>query len=131
MLGSETEFNLRIVEAGSTTWYCPAARIAHIIRSHQLTRDWIMKRSIRFGRAERFRALRSGEANARETSLYGLLNFPRWMPHDFVFRYIKGQLLRLTGSRHRWADVLWKAHLRLGYMMQAREEKRSGPISQA
>lgn len=114
MMGSETEFNLRIVEAGSATWYCPTARVAHIIRARQLTREWIMKRAIRFGRAERFRALRSGGANARETSLFGLLNFPRWMPQDFLFRYLKGQLLRLAGSDHRWADILWEAHLRLG-----------------
>ncbi|MBK8918974.1 MAG: hypothetical protein IPM73_13300 [Betaproteobacteria bacterium] len=73
-----------------------------------------MKRAIRFGRAERFRALRSGGTNARETSLFGLLNFPRWMPQDFLFRYLKGQLLRLAGSDHRWADILWEAHLRLG-----------------
>ncbi|MBK7900536.1 MAG: glycosyltransferase [Betaproteobacteria bacterium] len=135
IMGSETEFTVRVAKLGHGCWYCPGARVRHIIRANQLTRAWIMNRAVRFGRSERFRAVQTSAESAGQSWLFGRLNFPRWMLLDFARRYIKGHLRRLSGDRSAWANLLWEAHLRLGYMMQAQSERRarnqsSTPIAQ-
>lgn len=125
IMGSETEFTVRLAKMGHACWYCPSARVSHIIRANQLTRTWVMRRAIRFGRSERYRAVQNGLESSGQSWLFGKLNFPRWMLLDFVRRYVTGHLRRLLGDRDTWASQLWEAHLRLGYMMQAQSERRT------
>lgn len=127
IMGSETEFTVRAAGIGHRTWFCPQARVRHIIRTHQLNRDWVMKRAVRYGRSERLQAVKAGAAEAAQSWMFGKLNFPRWMFSDFVLRQAKGHALRLLGDRENWARHLWIAHTRLGYMYQAQSErKRTG-----
>jgi glycosyltransferase involved in cell wall biosynthesis len=129
IMGSETEFTHRIAEMGFLPWYCPQARVCHIIRASQLNREWIMKRAIRFGRLERYRAVKIGLEGTRQTFLFGWLNFPRWVLLDFARCYLKGHLLRFLGGGGNWAGNLWQAHLRLGYIIQAQSERNANPPS--
>jgi len=62
--GSETQFALRVAEAGYRFWFCPAIRVGHIIREEQFELRSILQRAFRSGRLqvrlEKHAALRSG-----------------------------------------------------------------------
>lgn len=122
IMGSETEFTVRVVGLGHKTWFCPLAQVQHIIRTHQLNRDWIMKRAIRYGRSEYLQALKNGNNEVGQSWMFSRLNFPRWMFADFVLCFAKGHLQRLLGDRENWARLLWQAYIRLGYMYQAQSK---------
>lgn len=49
-MGSETEFVLRLSRLGHLAWHVADAEVEHFIRDFQLTREWILRRAIRFGR---------------------------------------------------------------------------------
>ncbi|APA68543.1 glycosyltransferase [Janthinobacterium sp. 1_2014MBL_MicDiv] len=70
-MGSETRLNLEMHAAGNPSWFCPQARVAHIIRAPQVRRDWILRRAMLFGRGQCRLAL--PEASVE------LLGVPRWM----------------------------------------------------
>lgn len=49
-MGSETELLLRLGREGMKAWYTPDAVVEHYIREEQLTKSWILRRGIRYGR---------------------------------------------------------------------------------
>lgn len=49
-MGSETEYLLRLKQAGHETLYVPSARVEHVIQSNQTTPEWMLARSFRLGR---------------------------------------------------------------------------------
>ena len=49
-MGSETEMLLRLVAKGHRSWFVEGARVAHIIRDHQMARPEILLRAYRHGR---------------------------------------------------------------------------------
>jgi glycosyltransferase involved in cell wall biosynthesis len=49
-MGSETEFCCRIVKSGAKAWFAQAPRVAHIVRSSQLSKSYWAMRSYRHGR---------------------------------------------------------------------------------
>ncbi|MNM17270.1 2-deoxystreptamine N-acetyl-D-glucosaminyltransferase [compost metagenome] len=51
-MGSETRLNLEMHAAGHPSWFCPQAKVAHIIRPQQVRRDWILRRAMLFGRGQ-------------------------------------------------------------------------------
>jgi glycosyltransferase involved in cell wall biosynthesis len=51
-MGSETEFVLRLARLGHLAWRVPDAEVEHFIRGFQLSRAWILRRAIRFGRGQ-------------------------------------------------------------------------------
>lgn len=124
IMGSETEFTVRAASLGHKTWFCPQAKVHHIIRANQLRRDWILKRAIRYGRSVRIRAYKGGKQEDIQKSMFGKLNFPRWMISDFLTRFSKGHLLRIVGKAEDSAKLLWSAYIRLGYMYQAQSENK-------
>ncbi|MGK5080800.1 glycosyltransferase [Janthinobacterium sp. HLX7-2] len=70
-MGSETRLNLEMHAAGNPSWFCPQARVAHIIRVQQVQRGWILRRAMLFGRGQC--RLATPEPSAE------LLGVPRWM----------------------------------------------------
>jgi L-malate glycosyltransferase len=50
--GDETEFLERVVKSGVRCWHCKNMVVAHIIRKHQMTQQWLLRRAIPIGRAE-------------------------------------------------------------------------------
>ena len=51
-MGSETELIRRLLRTDNLAWFAPNAVVEHLIRSHQLSRRWILQRAIRFGRGQ-------------------------------------------------------------------------------
>ncbi|MFZ4875782.1 glycosyltransferase [Janthinobacterium sp. Mn2066] len=51
-MGSETRLNLQMYQAGHLPWFCPQARVFHIIRAHQVEMAWVVRRAYLFGRGK-------------------------------------------------------------------------------
>lgn len=118
IMGSETEFNLRVASYGYTTWYCPDAIVSHIILQHETTKKWLTRRAYKFGRGNHVRnweKINQGQI----TTLAGIqLDFPRWMIRKFISEWllaIRGKLLRDSSKEMKH---LWTAYYHLGYMAQ-------------
>lgn len=88
-MGSETRLNLEMHAAGNPSWFCPQARVAHIIRPQQVQRAWILRRAMLFGRGQCRLATFAPSVE--------LLGVPRWM----LGRYVRESL----GAVRAW---LWR-----------------------
>lgn len=75
-MGSETRLNLEMHAAGNPSWFCPQARVAHIIRVQQVRRAWILRRAMLFGRGQCRLATLAPSVE--------LLGVPRWMLGRYV-----------------------------------------------
>jgi len=51
-MGSETEFVRRLVRQGHAAWHVAGAVVEHFVRESQMTRAWVRKRAVRFGRGQ-------------------------------------------------------------------------------
>jgi GT2 family glycosyltransferase len=90
-MGSETELMLRLARAGHLSWHCPAALVQHIVRPEQMTADWILRRSLRYGRGH-FRR----EAQTWSVWPPRLLGVPR-----YLLRATTEQCFRVLAARLR------------------------------
>ena len=79
-MGSETRLNLEMHAAGNPSWFCPQARVAHIIRAPQVQRAWILRRAMLFGRGQCRLATFAPSVE--------WLGVPRWM----LGRYVRESL---------------------------------------
>ena len=79
-MGSETRLNLEMHAAGNPSWFCPQAKVAHIIRPQQVRRAWILRRAMLFGRGQCRLATFAPSVE--------LLGVPRWM----LGRYLRDTL---------------------------------------
>jgi glycosyltransferase involved in cell wall biosynthesis len=51
-MGSEAEFLRRLANAGFKAWHCKSAVVHHIVRSFQMTKEWVLARAVRYGRGQ-------------------------------------------------------------------------------
>lgn len=112
--GSETEFLRRLDKAGHRAWYIKAASVAHVIRSFQMNRRWVLARAVRFGRGE----YRMKEENPRlARSTFGV-------PAS-VYRRILVQVVRLGRAElGDSAEEIFKEHWKLNYAIGEAIEAR-------
>lgn len=75
-MGSETRLNLEMHAAGNPSWFCPRAKVAHIIRVQQVQRAWILRRAMLFGRGQCRLATCAPSVE--------LLGVPRWLLGRYV-----------------------------------------------
>jgi glycosyltransferase involved in cell wall biosynthesis len=50
-MGGETQFLLRLHNAGHQSRFLRAAPVEHFVRAHQIERRWLLRRAVRFGRS--------------------------------------------------------------------------------
>ena len=113
-MGSEVEFSGRLAKAGHTAWWVPGAPVGHIIREHQLTRDWIIQRAFRLGRHmchQEREQIPAGTAMWRGA--------PRWRYGQLV----RQKLRSLWGHARRDFDTSfladWELEFLRGYLSEA------------
>jgi glycosyltransferase involved in cell wall biosynthesis len=94
-MGSETELLQRLTARGEKCVHLPRARVAHVIRSEQLTLKWLKKRAFRIGR---FR-IRLEERDTSSTRLFGA---PRYLWRVLAIKSMKSALHELFQTRQRW-----------------------------
>lgn len=119
IMGSETEFNIRMAGQGYRTWFCPDARVQHIIRDFQMTEEWVIRRAYRFGRNSCLGEYTAQGPLAAEPFLFGIFNFPRWMLRRAVQDRILGHFWKLTRNQEKSIKLLWDAAFYWGYVTQA------------
>jgi len=124
IMGSETEFNIRMVNHGYKTCFCPTARVRHIIRDFQMTEEWVIRRAYRFGRNQCYQDFAALAGHDPPTSLGGWLNCPKWMLRRAIQDTISGHWSMLKGDRSQSVTRRWDAAFYGGYIAQAQEFKK-------
>jgi len=116
-MGSETEFNGRVVAAGFRPWFCAGATVLHFIRPHQLTLAYALQRAYRFGRSARNQQIGADTA----PRLFGV---PRWV----FAKMLRDALTLAWATVRRNADAAfrsrWQLHYHRGMLYQARLERQ-------
>lgn len=108
-MGGETQLLRRLAEAGYRAWFCPQARVVHIIRPAQLQAAYILRRAHRFGRGK-FR-------QDKQDQFPMLLRVPRWMLRRMLNECGALIIATLTGRSdqaflHRWELAYLSGYLR-------------------
>ena len=124
IMGSETEFNIRVAAQGYKTRFCPDARVQHIIRDFQMTEEWVIRRAFRFGRNSCLQEYAAQGQIAANRFLFGLFNFPKWMLRRLVQDRMLGYLYKLAGNREKSVTRLWDGAFYEGYITQAQVLRR-------
>ncbi len=129
VMGSETEFNKRVVTAGHRAWFCNCARVYHYIRPHQLTEDFCIGRAFRGGRGM---CLETGSL-AQYPTLFGV---PRWLYTKKIRHALQIALATLRGDKEARFKARFQYHYTRGFLHQAHAMKNaetpgSGTISTA
>jgi glycosyltransferase involved in cell wall biosynthesis len=116
VMGSETEFNKRIVAAGHQAWFCNSARVHHFIRPHQLTEEFCLGRAFRGGRGS---CLEAGSL-AHYPTLFGV---PRWLYTKKWRHALEIALATLRGDQEGKFKARFQYHHTRGFLHQAHASK--------
>jgi L-malate glycosyltransferase len=91
--GDETEFLQRIAQSRFTCWHCKGMVVSHIIRKHQMTQRWLLRRAIPIGRAEFKRDF------AEQDLPPALFGVPRYLVRKIPTQAMRVLRVALTGNR--------------------------------
>ena len=115
VMGSETEFTIRLSQAGYKSWFCKNAVVQHIIRDNQLEPEWIVNRAYRFGRN-----MYRQEYKDFDSKIPFLFGIPRWMFAKFLQQYKYYIVAFLQGNiKNKWV-ALWEIQFIKGYFYESR-----------
>jgi glycosyltransferase involved in cell wall biosynthesis len=120
VMGSETEYLLRLQRAGHTTVYAPTAKVEHIIEAAQTTPEWILTRSYRLGRG----LTRIGLSNrSRAPLLWGV---PLYLMPRIVMTWLRYRLSPMR-STSRQFDIALEYYFLRGSIHELRLMSRETP----
>jgi len=114
VMGSETEFTIRLHKLGYKSWFCKEAVVYHIIRDYQLDPEWIIKRAYRFGRNMYRQEYRS--FNPKIPILFGI---PRWMFSKLLQQYKYLAIYSFLGKWDEQLNVRWEIEFIKGYFYES------------
>lgn len=114
-MGSETLMTRRLHAAGYRSWFCPAARVAHHIRAHQLDAAYLLRRAYCFGRGK-FHQDQAGQATAMFPSIYKV---PRWMLHRLLLELWAALRARCARDAEQLFVHRWEIRQLSGYLYEA------------
>jgi len=115
-MGSETRLNLDMFQSGHLPWFCPQARVSHIIRAHQVDMPWVVRRAYLFGRGKC--RLHMPERTVE------LLGVPRWMLGLYL-RHLRGGVLDwLRQDREALFQRRWEMASLRGFFHEAWRGRR-------
>jgi GT2 family glycosyltransferase len=113
-MGSETEFTIRLVQSGSKCWHCKQAVVEHIIRPHQMSKDWILSRAVRYGRSRGRLAISRLESPPKM-----LFGFPRYLLREMVLQWFRTWKHRLSGTEEQSFKAQWRLKFLIGQVLDA------------
>lgn len=111
-MGSEIELTRRLHSLGYQSRFCPAARVGHYIRAHQLTKEYVLLRAWRHGRGK-FRQ----DAPGVFPELFGI---PRWMFARFAVEALGWLWARALNRQDQCFLHQWEMATLRGYFHEAR-----------
>jgi glycosyltransferase involved in cell wall biosynthesis len=112
--GDETEFLQRIGRFGFKCWHCKSMIVAHIIRKHQMTKKWLLRRAIPIGGAEFRRAF---EEKDLPTALFGM---PRYLIRQIMLQGFEVGCAALSGSSNRILKERFRFNCLIGKALASR-----------
>jgi glycosyltransferase involved in cell wall biosynthesis len=118
-MGGETEFTLRLHEAGFRSWFCPQAVVYHIIRKNQLKTGWILDRAYKFGRS--MHRLRDKSA---ESPVPRVLGIPRWLIRRYVEECVRVVSMTFRGQHAHAFKARWELHYLHGFFYETFANRR-------
>jgi peptidoglycan/xylan/chitin deacetylase (PgdA/CDA1 family)/GT2 family glycosyltransferase len=114
VMGSETEFCLRLEQTGLKAWYVERSVVEHIVRDFQCTPDWILRRAARFGR----RAYRLDRDAKSADSPY--LGVPLGLLGYTLRQAYRSAAARLRGRHKEGFQARWNLHYTIGRIRESR-----------
>lgn len=126
-MGSETEFIVRLEQAGYRSWFSHGPKVAHLVPKRHIEREWIMKRARRLGRGQARMSLAQTENRDRTEHLFGA---PRWLLRAIAETALKWSLAQATGNRVQVFETAWQINALLGQMMEWRTAGRMAEAGQ-
>lgn len=112
-MGSEYEFTRRLAAQGIKSWFCTDAKVEHIVRENQLSKQWILQRFFRHGRSL---YLLEDVQHAKAARIFGA---ERWLYRKMVQSYCKAMCLQLLGQSDRAFLHLQIYHRTKGMIFQS------------
>lgn len=120
IMGSETEFTLRLGRHGHRSWYCDRAVVNHLIRPHQLSAEWVVERARRFGRNQWVQEC-NFPPEAKTPKLFGV---PRWRFSRLGTEYLRYATACVRRDRKARFLADWEIRFLHGYLQQAFNDTR-------
>ncbi len=119
-MGSETSLLRQLGRRGHRFWFCPDAVVRHIVRPHQLEREWILQRAFRLGRS-----LYYVEREDRFGGAVTFLGVPRWRVGKYLRSLARCGVARVSGSFDDAFSARWETRLFEGYLFERNRSSRS------
>jgi L-malate glycosyltransferase len=119
-MGSELEFNVRLMKAGFTSWYCKPAVVEHIIRKPQMDKHWVLRRAFRSGRGN-FRV----EIKDALTSPKLFLGIPRYFLREIITQGFRVANAAMKSDHRDLFVERWKLNFLFGRASEARATYRT------
>jgi glycosyltransferase involved in cell wall biosynthesis len=113
--GDETEFLERIARSGFNSWHCKNAVVAHIIRKHQMTKEWLLRRAVPTGRAEFRRAFAEQDLPA------ALLGMPRYVIREILAQALRVGRVALSRNGNHILKERWRLNFLIGKALGGRD----------
>ncbi len=113
--GDETEFLERIARTGAKCWHCKSAVVAHIIRKHQMTQQWLLRRAVSIGRAEFKR-----EFGQKDLPVF-LFGMPRYLIREILVQVLRIARAALTANRTKLLRERFMFNCLIGRVWGGRE----------
>jgi len=122
--GDETEFLERIARSGFRCWHCKSAVVAHIIRKHQMTKQWLLRRAIPIGRAEFKRDF------AGQDLPPALLGMPRYIIRKILVQAFRVGRVSLSRNSKRILRERFRLNCLIGGALGGRDlyKRRGGKV---
>ncbi|RME67900.1 MAG: hypothetical protein D6782_01885, partial [Alphaproteobacteria bacterium] len=129
IMGSETEFNLRLARLGYRNLFCNAIAVEHQIRPYQLEPRWLAGRARRFGRGKAHAAAPCPAAAVQEPAVPQLFGIERWRLRVMAQAAAGGLWARLTGNRRLFIKSLWDWHMHRAFLAELKLIRGPDPKS--
>jgi L-malate glycosyltransferase len=122
-MGSEGELLRRLAKAGFRAWHCRQAVVEHIIRSFQMSQEWVLARAVRYGRGQ-YR-LAAKELPSLPASLLGI---PMSLLLHIVAQGLRLGCAKLSSDREKVFKAQWHLNFLIGKSIEARQlyQERAG-----
>ncbi len=120
IMGSETEFSGRVEKAGHKAWFVADAVVAHIIRPHQMEREWILQRAFRLGRH-----MCLAEHDSIPPDVPRIRGAPRWKYRELAEALTRRWWALARGDFDSRFRADWSVNYLRGYLYQALQQARS------
>jgi L-malate glycosyltransferase len=115
-MGDETNFLQKLEKAGLRAWHCKRAVVAHMIRTDQMKKKWMLRRAIRYGSAY-YQWEYKQYAPSQPVLLLGI---PRYMIREALGQAFRVVRAKLTQDADTVFEERWQLYYLVGCALGGR-----------